>query len=36
MKKILSVLATVGVVASSTTTVIACGTKKEDKNFKPE
>ncbi|WP_339021700.1 lipoprotein [Spiroplasma endosymbiont of Atherix ibis] len=31
MKKLLSVLATVGVVASSTISVIACGAKSEKK-----
>ncbi|WP_339020348.1 lipoprotein [Spiroplasma endosymbiont of Atherix ibis] len=31
MKKLLSVLATVGVIASSTVSVVACGTKSEKK-----
>ncbi|WP_339021737.1 lipoprotein [Spiroplasma endosymbiont of Atherix ibis] len=31
MKKLLGVLATVGVVASSAVSVVVCGTKKEDK-----
>ncbi|WP_339020316.1 lipoprotein [Spiroplasma endosymbiont of Atherix ibis] len=36
MKKLLSVLATVGFVASSAVSFIGCGTKKEDKNPNPE
>ncbi|WP_339020333.1 lipoprotein [Spiroplasma endosymbiont of Atherix ibis] len=36
MKKLLSVLATFGIVASSTVSVVACGAKSETKPEKPE
>ncbi|AUB31698.1 lipoprotein [Spiroplasma floricola] len=37
MKKLLSVLATIGLVSTSTVSVVACGTKeKSTDNFKPE